>query len=156
MTTLTGPVSDAEAIEHARCQRCEARKGKPCVYLTPQNPSPNWITDEEWRGRAATNADLRAKFERAGKPMKGVHPERRESARTSRWARDRRERYNPLDEPLCVGDTLRGFCGGAFGRESYGDKVVEGIGKDWVVARETDTGQAQFYGGDPQLLEEYR
>jgi hypothetical protein len=57
---------------------------------------------------------------------------------------------------LRVGDTLHGFCGGAFGRESYGDKTVEAVGTDWVVAREADTNEAQFYWGGPQQLEEYR
>lgn len=37
---------------------------------------------------------------------------------------------------LQVGDTLYGFCGGHFGRDSYGEKYVEAIGPDWVVARE--------------------
>lgn len=31
---------------------------------------------------------------------------------------------------------LYGFCGGFFGRDSYEDKRVEGIGTDWVVARD--------------------
>lgn len=39
-----------------------------------------------------------------------------------------------------VGDTLYGFCNGYFGRDSYGDKRVVGIGQDggirWIVARE--------------------
>ncbi len=34
-----------------------------------------------------------------------------------------------------VGDMLSGYCGGCFG-ESYGNKVVEGIGPDWIVVRE--------------------
>ena len=157
MTARAGPVSDAEAIENARCRLCGARKGKPCVYIMP--PCPSWIPEEEFYARTATNADLRAKVERADTPMKGVHAERRESARNSRWSRwyrDPARKYGALDEPLTVGDTLHGFCGGAFGRESYGDKIVEALGKDWVVARETDTDQAQFYEGDPGQLEEYR
>lgn len=36
---------------------------------------------------------------------------------------------------LRVGDTLYGFCGGYFGRDSYTDKTVEAVGKDWVVTR---------------------
>lgn len=56
---------------------------------------------------------------------------------------------------ISVGDVLHGFCGGAFGRESYGTKVVEAAGKDWVVAREIDTDQPQFFWGDPEEIEEY-
>ena len=40
--------------------------------------------------------------------------------------------------PLEVGDVLCGHCDGEFGRDSYGDKIVEAIGPDWVVARECD------------------
>ena len=43
-----------------------------------------------------------------------------------------------------VGTILHGYCGGAFGRESYSDKRVEAIGADWVVAREEDTGNPVF------------
>lgn len=57
--------------------------------------------------------------------------------------------------PLAVGDVLVGFCGGAFGRDSFGHKVVEAIGKDWVVARE-DSGQAVFCSTGPESLVEYR
>lgn len=44
----------------------------------------------------------------------------------------------PIDRggPLEVGDVLYGYCEGAFGRDSYGDKTVEAVGPDWVVARE--------------------
>jgi hypothetical protein len=58
-------------------------------------------------------------------------------------------------QPLRVGQTLRGFCGGAFGRESYGDKIIEAIGGDWVVARE-DNGDVVFAIGDAEQLCEYR
>lgn len=58
--------------------------------------------------------------------------------------------------PLRVGDILHGFCGGSFGRDSYGDKRVEAIGADWVVAREEDSGDAWFCTGDPEELTEYR
>ena len=34
------------------------------------------------------------------------------------------------------GKTLHGFCNGFFGRDSYGDKVIEGEGSDWIVVRE--------------------
>lgn len=42
-----------------------------------------------------------------------------------------------------VGDTLYGFCGGAFGRDSYEDKRVEAVGKDWIVCRDNQ-GQVHF------------
>lgn len=50
------------------------------------------------------------------------------------------------DAPMSeyVGRQFTGFCGGLFGRESYGDKVIEGFGQDWIVARELDTGDAVF------------
>lgn len=61
---------------------------------------------------------------------------------------------------LRVGQVLYGFCGGAFGRDSYGTKRVEAIGADWVVARELHTradtrGTVWFYEGDPEELVEY-
>jgi hypothetical protein len=59
------------------------------------------------------------------------------------------------DRPLRVGDVLYGFCGGAFGRDSYGTKRVEAIGADWVVAREDDGGPLMC-PGDPERLTEYR
>lgn len=36
-----------------------------------------------------------------------------------------------------VGTVLYGFCGGYFGKDSYGEKIIEAIGEDWVVVRET-------------------
>ena len=48
---------------------------------------------------------------------------------------------------IMVGDILKGFCGGHFGRDSYEDKRVEGVGTDWVVARGKDTGIIQFGEG---------
>lgn len=61
--------------------------------------------------------------------------------------------------PLRVGDVLYGFCGGYFGRDSYGDKRVEAIGADWVVVREDDS-YAQpgpnIYVGDPEELTPFR
>lgn len=36
-------------------------------------------------------------------------------------------------------DKLQGFCNGFFGRDSYGDKSIEGEGNDWIVAREIDS-----------------
>lgn len=40
------------------------------------------------------------------------------------------------EPPLAYGDTLEGFCAGFFGRDSYGDKIVQAVGPDWIVARE--------------------
>jgi hypothetical protein len=51
------------------------------------------------------------------------------------------------------GDTLYGFCGGAFGGGSYGDKVVVAVGRDWVVARED--GRPVFAAVDPSSLVEH-
>lgn len=53
-----------------------------------------------------------------------------------------------------VGAVLYGFCGGGFGRDSYGDKRVEGIGVDWVVARD-ESGTPWIYNGDPDDLAQY-
>ncbi len=39
---------------------------------------------------------------------------------------------------LYVGQILHGYCGGMFGRDSYGDKRIEAVGVDWCVARESD------------------
>lgn len=53
-----------------------------------------------------------------------------------------------------VGTVLYGYCGGRFGDSSW-DKRVEGVGADWVVAREIYTNNPVFYEGDPEDLEEY-
>lgn len=37
---------------------------------------------------------------------------------------------------IAVGKPLYGYCGGAFGRDSYRDKRIEAFGVDWIVARE--------------------
>lgn len=58
-------------------------------------------------------------------------------------------------EPLRVGDVLDGFCGGYFGRDSYGAKRIEAAGADWVVARDED-GHAVFADVPPALLYEFR
>lgn len=52
-----------------------------------------------------------------------------------------------------IGTLLRGFCHGAFGRDSYADKRVEAIGVDWVVARATDGGVQVFYGSPDELAD---
>ena len=52
--------------------------------------------------------------------------------------------------PVEPGDRLYGFCGGAFGRDSYAEKVVVAVGKDWVVARED--GRPIFAAVSPEEL----
>lgn len=37
---------------------------------------------------------------------------------------------------LQIGDILTGFCEGFFGRDSYGQKIVVAVGRDWVVVKE--------------------
>lgn len=66
---------------------------------------------------------------------------------------------------LRVGDTLYGYCGGAFGRDSYEDKTVLHIGHDYVVVRSdilrgaypnyTPDTETAVYQGDPNDLVEY-
>ncbi len=51
-------------------------------------------------------------------------------------------------ERLQIGDRIRGFAGGFFGRDSHGDKVVEAVGPDWVVAREQQGGVVFSSGHD--------
>jgi len=53
-----------------------------------------------------------------------------------------------------VGSVLYGYCGGAFGRDSYRNKRVEAIGADWLVCR-TDDGQVIFADYAPEDLTEY-
>ena len=66
-------------------------------------------------------------------------------------------------EPLQAGDTLYGYCGGYFGRDAHGDKLVEAVGPDWVVCRlvgedPCDDGRHPlcFYAGDLSKLDECR
>lgn len=61
--------------------------------------------------------------------------------------------------PIRVGDVLEGFCGGHFGRDAHGDKRVEAVGADWVVARlvEPCGGSGVFlYIGEPEYLCQFR
>lgn len=51
-----------------------------------------------------------------------------------------------MAKQLMVGQVLRGFCAGYFGRDSYGDKRVEAVGIDWVVVR-TKSGSPVFTSG---------
>jgi hypothetical protein len=43
----------------------------------------------------------------------------------------------PTTMPL-VGMVFRGYCGGIFGRDHYGEKRVESVGADWLVVRLAD------------------
>lgn len=57
-----------------------------------------------------------------------------------------------------VGSILYGFCGGAFGRDSYHDKRVEAIGADWLVARPLGwhgNEPVELFTGNPEELEQY-
>ena len=55
-----------------------------------------------------------------------------------------------------VGTLLFGYCGGAFGRDSYDIKRVEAIGADWIVAHgQSGSGDPVFYQGRPEDLEEH-
>lgn len=40
---------------------------------------------------------------------------------------------------ILVGTVLKGYCGGAFGRDSYARKRVEAVGADWLVVRYEDS-----------------
>lgn len=42
-----------------------------------------------------------------------------------------------------VGEEIHGFAGGYFGRDSYDCRIVEAVGKDWIVTRNTN-GEAEF------------
>jgi len=53
-----------------------------------------------------------------------------------------------------IGTVLYGYCAGLFSGDSYDDKTVEGLGSDWVVARET-SGRVVFARVDPEELQEY-
>ena len=53
-----------------------------------------------------------------------------------------------------VGSVLHGYCGGAFGRDSYTHKRVEAVGKGWLVAR-NEYDEPEFYTGKKKDLEEH-
>lgn len=42
-----------------------------------------------------------------------------------------------------VGTIVHGFCGGAFGRDSYACRQIEAAGADWIVTR-TGHGEVEF------------
>ncbi len=52
-----------------------------------------------------------------------------------------------------IGEILYGYCNGYFGRDSYEDKVVEAVGKDWVVCRD-ESGMIHFatFDGSKMIL----
>lgn len=60
-----------------------------------------------------------------------------------------------MSAPLRVGAVLHGFCGGAFGRDVFGELRVEAIGADWVIVRDEGSGTPVFASGDPDRLVEY-
>ncbi len=64
----------------------------------------------------------------------------------------------PTNEPpIEPGDILQGHCNGFFGSMSYGDKVVEAVGPDWIVARD-EIGfpvLAHFAGMPPGTMAQY-
>ena len=62
------------------------------------------------------------------------------------------------ERALLIGDVLHGFCGGAFGRDSYDCRRVEAIGADWIVTRSLTRGSPEFTRG-PEIhrnLAKYR
>lgn len=46
-----------------------------------------------------------------------------------------------------VGDEIHGFARGAFGRDSYDCRIVEAVGPDWAVTRNTN-GEPEMVSGD--------
>jgi hypothetical protein len=48
--------------------------------------------------------------------------------------------------PFRLGDIIHGFCGGAFGRDSYNCRRVEAVGADWVVTR-NERGEVELVAG---------
>lgn len=50
----------------------------------------------------------------------------------------------PWSPSPAVGDVLYGYCGGRFGRDSYGVKRVEAVSEtgDWIVVREGEGDEA--------------
>lgn len=55
-----------------------------------------------------------------------------------------REKYPGRWQP---GMTIHGFANGVFGRDSYTCRVVETVGRDWLVTRNTD-GVPEFVAAD--------
>jgi hypothetical protein len=55
-----------------------------------------------------------------------------------------------MEHGIKVGDPIKGFCGGYFGRDSYDNRVVEAVGPDWVVTRNVH-GKVEMYHGDDMM-----
>ncbi len=56
---------------------------------------------------------------------------------------------------LRPGATLYGYCGGDFGRDSYGKKRVEAVGHDWVIARDDNDNPLAALQVDPEDFLQY-
>lgn len=52
-----------------------------------------------------------------------------------------------MEHGIEVGDLIKGFCFGNFGRDSYFDRTVEAVGSDWVVTRNIRD-EVEMYHGD--------
>ncbi len=53
---------------------------------------------------------------------------------------------------IIVGTPLYGYCGGQFGRDSYDNKRIEGVGYDWLVVRcEDGTVELASFDGPEQM-----
>lgn len=61
------------------------------------------------------------------------------------------ERLQKEGNPLRPGMGVNGFCAGAFGRDSYENRIVEATGPDWIVTRD-ENGEAEFVSGDDLFL----
>jgi hypothetical protein len=48
-----------------------------------------------------------------------------------------------MSDTELIGTMLYGFCNGYFGCGSYEDKIIEAVGVDWIVARDS-TGHPVF------------
>jgi len=51
---------------------------------------------------------------------------------------------------ILVGQIIYGYCEGYFGRDSYGEKIIEAIGANWIVARDIDNRTVSFATFDTQ------
>lgn len=54
------------------------------------------------------------------------------------------EEVESKSNPARVGMKLYGYCQGYFGRDTYGTKTIEAVGRDWLVVR--------FYNGAISVL----
>ena len=58
---------------------------------------------------------------------------------------------NCCQSGLWVGQILKGFCNGYFGRDSYGEKRIEAVGPDWIVVRDYEYSFRDNENGTPNL-----